>query len=255
MRDLWSVLAQRSPIPLSRLYSIESGALRRRSVTIVNARARARSFSLNETFFSAYLRNEREREKSRRASRRRYVPAVFSRVFVAATPLLSVLFVSTLAAFCPRSVDINPGQGGKNVCFGHVRSSAAGVRKMRQGERGREGERARERRKKSEDAGSTTFVSRSLIFRVLSVRDPFLSHSLSLSLILFSFSRALSPSSIVLLSVLLGQRFPARFRRSSHFFSSLSLYERTVQRHGDPTSMKKGEAERNGEGGNDYGSG
>lgn len=122
---------------------------------------------------------------------------------------LSILFVSTLAALCPRSVDINPGQGGKNVCFGHVRSSAAGVRKMqlRKRERGKQGEREKE----SEDIGSTTFVSRSLIFRYcLFSIHPCPSYGFSLSLY-----RALSDS-IVLLSVLL--------RVSPHDFDEVFIF-------------------------------
>jgi len=102
---------------------------------------RMRSFSLNETFFlGLFAEQERKRKESSSSSSSSScimtslrTPVVFSRVFVAATYYFSVLFVSTLAAFCPRSVDINPGQGGKNVCFGHVRSSAAGVRKMWRG--------------------------------------------------------------------------------------------------------------------------
>lgn len=204
-----------------------------------------RSFNLNETFFSVYSRNEKEREKNRRCrvSWRSLCTRRFLLCFRRRNSRLSVFFVSTFAALCPRSVDINPGQGGKNVCFGHVRSRRGGSQKdMARSEKERENE--------SEDVGSTTFVSRSLIFSVLPVFSTHPYPTLGFSL---SLHRALS-SSTVLLSVLLRQRFPAQFRRSSHFFFP-SLCGRTVEIQRSEKHEKERGREKRRRGWNDYGSG
>lgn len=183
-------------------------------------------------------------------------PASFSaRAFSSRRLLLpsfcSPLFVSTLAALCPRLVDINPGQGGKNVCFGHVRSSAA--REDKETERREErGKRRREKARKraSEDVGSTTLVSRSLIFRYC-LFSPRLYFSLAASLFLsFSLSPvvlhlsssirpSIRPASPALPALALS---PARARtiptKFSHLFSSLGWTVEIV------TSERKRQEER-----------
>lgn len=161
-------------------------------------RTRAWSFSLNETFFSAAaataLEETRRKRSRRRASRRRYVSRRLSSpcfrrggsplgFFVIAGSLLSLSLFLFLS--CSRSVDINPGQGGKNVRFGQrLSSGACGGTRSESGRQEKEqfGEKEKERGRRVDDACFAV-----VDISVLSVPPP-CSRSLSLSLFLLLVS-------------------------------------------------------------------